>query len=201
MHTPGRTLRYTKYRFRSRQSKGNWPKETWKEMSHISASNYWYHKGMTLRLCVYLSTDILFLINTCFTACHLYVEFISTQLIGQDLITGHWSHGSDSTPSLLRPDFNLWPGTEILLQALQAEATWDQVYSGVCMQNLGRALIIISISLTNIWPLSFLLLYIFTFHFQWFLTRKLITKKLLTTNRLNTNEIQKQQHWDLTLCP
>ena len=81
-----------------------------------------------LRLCVYLSTGILFLINTCFTTCHLYVEFISTQLIGQDLITGHWSHGSDSTPSLLRPDFNLWPGTEILLQAATG---WGHLRSGL----------------------------------------------------------------------
>ena len=44
-------------------------------------------------------------------------KFISTQLTAQGLVAGHWSSGEDSALSLPRPDFNLWPGTEILLQA------------------------------------------------------------------------------------
>ena len=135
---------------------------------------------LSLRPCVCLSTSILFLINTCFTIRYLYVEFISTQLTGQDFATGHWSHGSDSTPSLLRPDFNLWPGTEILLQAATGQGHQRSgLFRCLCVEF--RKSFIISISLTNIWPLSFLLLYIFTFHFQWFHMRKLITKKFSTT--------------------
>ena len=44
-------------------------------------------------------------------------KFISTKLKGQGLATGCWSSGRDSVPSLPRPDFNLWPGAEILPQA------------------------------------------------------------------------------------
>ena len=47
-------------------------------------------------------------------------QFISTKPKGQGLVTGHWpwwSSGQDSVLSLLPPAFNLWPQTEILLQA------------------------------------------------------------------------------------
>ena len=47
-------------------------------------------------------------------------QFISTKPKGQGLVTGHWpwwSSGQDSVLSLLPPAFNLWPKTEILLQA------------------------------------------------------------------------------------
>ena len=141
-----------------------------------------------------LSTSILFLINTCFTIRYLYVEFISTQLTGQDLVTGHWSHGSDSTPSLLRPDFNLWPGTEILLQAATGQ--------GHQRSGLFRCLCI-----------EFRKSFDYHFHFfDKYLTIKFSTfiyiyfpfsvvsyeeinhKEVFDNHRLNINEIQKQQH-------
>ena len=55
---------------------------------------------------------------------HLFVEITSMKLTGQDLVTNHWplcSRGEDSAFSLLRPDFSLWLGTKILLQAASGQ--------------------------------------------------------------------------------
>ena len=45
-------------------------------------------------------------------------KFLSTQLMGQGLITGPWwSSGYDSSLSMQQPDSSLWPGSKILHQA------------------------------------------------------------------------------------
>ena len=101
------------------------------EIPHISDSNY--HKGETLSLsppmCVYSHVLFFLLINTLLVSL-LSVslwKFISTKLMGQGLVTAHWSlvariqrshcRGLTSTSGL---------GTEIYFKLPKAEATWDQ---------------------------------------------------------------------------
>ena len=59
------------------------------------------------------------LINTLLVSLlSVFVEilFLQSQK-GQGLVTDHWSSGSGSVLSPLRPDLSLWPGTETPLQA------------------------------------------------------------------------------------
>ena len=87
-------------------------------MPHISDSNY--HKGATLSLSPPMCLSTRTLLPPDKYLFHYFLslwEFISTKPKGQGLVNGHWSSGEDSALSLLWPDFNLWLGIEILLQA------------------------------------------------------------------------------------
>ena len=79
-----------------------------------------YHEGTTQspRVCVHTypfsSFQTLYLLR-CFLSLWKY---ISTELMGQGLVTGPWgSSGWDLGLSLLQPNFGLWSGTENQLQA------------------------------------------------------------------------------------
>ena len=150
-------------------------------MPHISASNRWYHEGMTLSETVCVSIH-----KHSFPNKHLFHHSLS--LCGIHFYTA-------DRPGLCHWPLVSWFGfntliAEAWLQSLARNWNLLQAATGQGHQRSGlfrclcvefRKSFIISISLTNIWPLSFLLLYIFTFHFQWFHMRKLITKKFSTT--------------------
>ena len=105
-------------------------------MPHKSNSNY---HSVSLSPPACLSACTLFPSNkhiTCFTPVSM-CKFISTQLTGQGLVTGHWpwrSSGEDSAISLSWPDFKLWPGT--LLQATAPKATQEQAQASGSLSSI-----------------------------------------------------------------
>ena len=84
-------------------------------MPHKSDSNC--HEGVTLSpsppMCLPTRTVLLFLVSLL----SIFVGILFCKAIGPGHVTGRGSSGYDSGLSLPRPDLNLWPGTETLLQA------------------------------------------------------------------------------------
>ena len=80
----------------------------------------WGHDSLWAHLCVYPQVLLLFLLlrNASFVSLLSFSlwRFVSTQLMGQGLVTDCWSSDWDSVLSLLHFDLNFWLETEILLQ-------------------------------------------------------------------------------------
>lgn len=64
---------------------------------------------------------------TCFTNFHLCGVFCKCFWGNRALLVGQWSSRTPAR-SPLQPNFSLWPGTETLLQAAAAEATWGHIW-------------------------------------------------------------------------
>ena len=122
----------------SGEKQDNWPKETQKK-SPMSLNQTTMRAQLSLSLLVCPSTSILFPPSrhfTCFTTSHLYVEihFYTADRLGPcywplvpcSLVTSiqlsHWS----------QPDFNLWWGTKILIQATEGWVPWKKIPLTFC---------------------------------------------------------------------